>query len=117
MINKFVYKNYSNVLSDDGDYFIEYGSEYMIRNYQRNNTNNTDTPQFTWRGRTTYDTRVSPMLVQIFNVNSAAWETLAVANTVPPDVDFSVTVYQTTNISNYYDSLNFVTFRSYQRVL
>lgn len=69
LVNKFVYKNYSNVLDDDGDYFIEYGSEYMIQNYQRVNTNNTDTPQFTWRGRTTYDTQVSPMLIQIYNNN------------------------------------------------
>lgn len=89
----------------------------MARNYQRKNTNNTDTPAFTWRGRTTVSTLVSPMLIQIYNANSASWETLAVANKVPADTDFSVTVYQTSNISNYYDSSNTVTFRSYQLVI
>lgn len=117
MINKFTTAQYSDVGGDDEDYFIEYGSEYMIRNYQRKNTNNTDTPQFTWRGRSTEPTSTSPILIQIFNVNSATWETLAVANKIPADVDFSVTVTQTTNISNYYDSSNQVTFRSYQQVI
>lgn len=102
---------------DDEDYFIEYGSEYMIRNYQRKGTDNTSSIQFTWRGRTTTDTRVSPMLVQIYNVNSAAWETLATVNTVPADTDFSATFNQTANVSNYYDSSNQVTFRSYQQVI
>lgn len=117
LTNKFTYKNYSNAIGDDGDYFIEYGSEYMIRNYQRQNTNSTDIPTFTWRGRTTYDTRTSPMFIQIFNVNSSSWETLAVANKVPPDTDFSATVSPTGTIANYYDSNNFVTFRSYQQVI
>lgn len=116
-VNVFSILNYSNVSGDDADYFIEYGSEYMIRNYQCDWTNNTDIPSFTWRGRTTIDTRISPMFIQIYNVNSVAWETLAVANTIPPDTDFSVTVKQSTNISNYYDSFNIVTFRSYQQVI
>lgn len=108
---------YSNVSADDGGYFVEFGSEYMIRNYKRQNGNNTDSPTFTWKGRTTYDTRISPILIQIFNVNSSTWETLAVANKVPPDTDFYATVSQTTNASNYYDSTNTVTFRSYQKVI
>lgn len=117
LINPFVYKNYSNVGGDDGDYFIEYGSEYMVTNYQRKNTNNTDTPQWTWRGRTTVDTRTSAMLFQIYNVNSATWETLAIVNKQPADVDFEVKVSQASNASNYYDSFNQVTFRTYQQVI
>lgn len=115
--NNFSNVNASDVDGDDGDYFIEYGSEYMIREYKKKWINNTDVPTFTWRGRSTVSTIVSPMLVQIYNQNSAAWETLAVANKVPADTDFSVTVSQTTNVSNYYDSNLIVTFRSYQLVV
>lgn len=117
LINPFSTTQYSNVSADDGDYFIERGSEYMIQEYKRTWTNNTDKITFTWMGRSTESTLVSPILIQIYNVNSAAWETLAVANTVPADTDFSVTVKQTTNLSNYYDSNNVVTFRSYQQVI
>lgn len=117
LINAFNIANYSNASGDDGDYFVEYGSEYMIRNYKRKNTNNTDAPTMSWKGRTTESTLVSPMLIQIYNVNSAAWETLTTASNIPADTDFSVKVSQTTNISNYYDSSNIVTFRSYQQVV
>lgn len=117
LINKFNNAQYSDALGDDGDYFIEYGSEYMIRNYQRINTNNTDSPTFTWKGRTTESTLISPMLIQIYNVSTAAWETLAIANKVPADTDFSLSVTQTANVSNYYDTSNTVTFRSYQQVI
>lgn len=117
LINRFTVSQVSDVAGDDEDYFIEYGSEYMIRNYQRQGADNTSTPQFTWRGRTTVPTTSSPMYIQIFNVNSSAWETLAVANILPPDTDFSVTVKQTSNPSNYYDSRNMVTFRSYQQII
>jgi hypothetical protein len=59
-----------NVAIDDGDYFVQYGSEYMVQEYKKKWTNNTDTPSFTWIGRTTYDTRISPLLIQIYNVNT-----------------------------------------------
>lgn len=115
--NAFTSPLVADVSGDDEDYFIEFGSDYMIREYKKDWINNTDTPSFTWRGRTTESTVTSPMLIQIYNVNSGAWETLAVANKVPADTDFSVTVSQTTNVSNYYDANNIVTFRSYQQVI
>ena len=61
-------KNVQNVAIDDGDYMIQYGSEYMIQEYKKKWINNTDVPSFTWKGRTTYDTRISPLVFQIYNV-------------------------------------------------
>lgn len=118
LINAFNAVQYGNVSTDDGDYFIEYGSEFVMQEYKFKNPrgNNTDNITFTWRGRSTEDPRVSPILMQIYNTNSAAWETLATINTVPPDTDFSTTVTQSTNLANYYDSTNTVAFRSYQLV-
>lgn len=109
-------KNIQNVAIDDGDYFVQYGSEYMIQEYRKTWTNNTDNPSFTWKGRTTYDTRISPLLIQIFNVNSSTWETLANINTLPADVDNQYLVSQTINVANYYSVSFVVTFRIYQKV-
>lgn len=115
--SSFTSPKYENTAVDDGDYFIQYGSEYMIQVFSNTWTNNTDTPRFTYKGRTTMDTRVSPVFIQIYNLNSVSWETLAIVNKVLPDQDFQVTVSQTTNISNYYDSKNIVAFRVYQKVI
>lgn len=110
-------KNYQNVAIDDGDYFIQYGSEYMIQEFKKTWTNSTDNPTFSWNGRTTQDTRTSPLLIQIYNVNSSTWETVRTINTRPADVDFFTTYTQTTNVSNYYSTNNTVTFRIYQQVI
>lgn len=110
-------KNVMNVAIDDGDYFIQYGSKYMIQEYKMDWTNNTDVPTFTWKGRTTRSTLISPFLIQIYNVTSGQWETLARETRQPADVDFTLRVTQTTNPSNYYDASNIVTFRSYQQVI
>lgn len=88
----------------------------MIQEYKKRWINNTDIPQFTWKGRTTYDTRISPLVVQIYNVVGTVWETLMVVNTLPADTDIQITDTQPTNISNYYDSNNIVAFRIYQKV-
>lgn len=102
---------------DDGDYLISTGSEFVIQEYKKQWTNNSDSPTFTWRGRTTFDTTVSPMYLQIYNVNSSAWETLDTETLRPADVDFVMSGTQTSNASNYYDSRLIVTFRIYQRII
>lgn len=115
--NAFTSVQYGDVSNDDGDYFIEYGSMYVIRQYKKQWVNNTDNIYFVWKGRSTQSTLVSPILIQIYNVNSSKWETLATANKILADTDFQVSVSQTTSLSNYYDSSNIVTFRSYQLVV
>lgn len=115
--NSFNVWMYSDVAADDGDYFVEYGSEYMIREYKKKWINNTDKITFTWRGRSTLACSISPILIQIYNVTSSSWETLARETRIPADTDFSATVSQSTNLSNYYDSTNTVTLRSYQLII
>lgn len=110
-------RNYQNVAVDDGDYFIQTGSEYTIQTYKKKWTNNTDTPSFTWKGRSTESALTSPIIIQIFNVNSATWETLRTINKQPADFDAPIIVTQTINIANYYSTTNVVTFRVYQQVI
>lgn len=109
--------NYSNVSTDEGDYFIQNGSKYMVQEFKKKWTNNVDIPAFAIKTRSTSDTRLSPILVQIYNQNLTTWETLATINSVPADVEFNVNVSQTVNVSNYYDSNNIIAFRIYQRVI
>ena len=89
----------------------------MIQEYKKKWTNNTDKPTFTWKGRTTQSTVTSSLIIQIFNVNSAQWETLMRRTLDAADVDMISTVSPTANFSNYYDSNNIVTFRVYQQVV
>lgn len=117
LVNPFANANYSQISGDDGDYFIEYGSRYLIEEYKYKHQNNTDAITFTWKGRSTVACSRSPLLIQIYNINSATWETLASNTTTPVDTDVTMKVTQSTNLSNYYDTTNIVTFRSYQQVI
>lgn len=106
-----------NVTTDDGDYFIQRGSKYVIQEYEQTHQNNTDTISFTWKGRTTESTLISPIVIQIYNVNSTTWETLDTITTLPADTDTIATVSKSINLSNYYNATNTVSFRVYQRVI
>lgn len=115
-LNPFNAVQYGNVTVDDGDYFIEKGARELVEMFKNTHQNNTDAIAFTWKGRSTLSTLISPLLIQIFNVSTPGWETLAVINLVPADTDTTITVTKNTNLSNYYDTTNTVTFRTYQKV-
>lgn len=110
---------YSDVAADDGDYVIQFGSEYVISEFKYRNPrgNNTDNIAITWKGRSTESTVTSSILLQIYNQNSSAWETIASENRQPADVDFVLSGKQTANLSNYYDASNIVSARVYQLVV
>lgn len=116
LLNSFNAVNYGNEAIDDGDYFIERGARYVIQEYRDMHINNTDNITFTWKGRSTLSTLISPILIQIYNFSTGLWETLANQTLTPADIDSQVTVTQSTNVANYYDATNMVTFRSYQQV-
>lgn len=107
----------SNVIGDDGGYFVQYGSEFTALHFQRIATSNSQNINITWKGRSTYDSRVSPIFLQVFNQNSTQWETLDYDNTQSPDTDYILNGSVTSNLSNYYDSNNQVTCRIYQQVI
>lgn len=117
LTNLFTSINAGNVSVDDGDYFVEFGSEYVMAEYKYRHINNTDIIRFVWRGRTTYATTISPLLIQIYNNNTLAWETLARETRQPADVDFELRVSQSLNLGNYYDSNKVIAMRVYQQVI
>lgn len=79
--------------------------------------NNSDNILVTWKGRSTESTTVSPLLLQIYNNNSAAWETFVRETRIAADVDFVMQAKVTANVSNYYDSNNVIVARAYQQVI
>lgn len=108
---------YANDSVDDGDYFITYGSEYVIRELKRTFTNNTNIPNCSIKIRSTEASITSPILLQVYNVNSATWETIASQTLKPADTDFVLQGAPTGTVANYYDSTNTVSFRVYQQVV
>ena len=101
----------------DTDYYIEYGSEYVISQFKYTHINNTDNILITWEGRSTLASTVSPILLQIYNNNSSTWETLVNETRMAADTDFRMQASQSINLSNYYDSNNVVSGRVYQLVI
>lgn len=113
----FTSPQYGDVAVDDGDYWIETGSQYVTAYYKKIWTNSTDSPSFTWRGRSTLSPQMSTVYLQIYNFNSSAWETLDTETSQPADTDFVMTGTQSANVSNYYNTRNIVAFRIYQKVI
>lgn len=107
---------YGNESADDGDYLISYGSKIVEQVFNRTFPNNTSNINITWKGRSTIALSKAPMYLQIFNQNTFAWETLSSNTVSPADTDLFLTGSQTTNVSNYYNANNTVTFRIYQQV-
>lgn len=55
--------------------------------------------------------------IATFKSGANPWETIATSTTMPADRDFQVSANQTTNLTNYYDSRNQVSFRVIQKVI
>lgn len=108
--------NAGDVTVDDDDYFVQFGSEYIIQEFKYKHVNNTDNIQLTWRGRSTISTSVSPILMQIYDNNAFSWVTVASETRVAADVDFQLQVTIKTNLSNYYDTNQIIVARVVQQV-
>lgn len=117
LVNPFTNPQYDDVNADDGDYFIETGSQYVIAQYKQQGANNTSNIQITWKGRSTIPPNQSPVLLQIYNYNTPGWETLASQTVIPVDTDFVMQATQSTNLSNYYNAQSQVSVRVYQKVI
>lgn len=117
LLNPFTNQNYADVSVDDGGYQITSGSQYLIKEFKKQWTNNTDNINIRWQGRTTVSPRTSPVYVQIYNISTATWETVVSQTVIGADTDFTVTASQTTTVANYYDTRNIVTIRIYQKVV
>lgn len=68
----------------------------------------------TWTGKSSRDTSLSPVVLQVFNRTTSTWETLAQDNSTSGDVEFTLLASKHTNLQDYYDSNFIVIARVYQ---
>ncbi len=102
--------------ADDGVKVALLGDGYLIHQFKRGHSNNIDTIGITWNGCAQKPTSLAPVYLQIYNNNTAGWETLDSDNATPAAVDFTLTGNQVANISDYYDGLNTVAIRVFQQL-
>jgi len=68
---------------------------------------------FTWNGKSNLEPSASPVILEIYNFNSLAWEVLATENLSGADVDFTM-VGSKINMANYKDGSLLSCCRVYQ---
>jgi hypothetical protein len=104
----------TDVGTDDGTRVSQTGTGFVIHQYKKPNSNNTDDIQGDWNGQVVIPPARSTVYLQIYNQNSTTWETLDSDNTTAADTDFSLSGTKTSSVSNYYDANYWVSFRVYQ---
>lgn len=89
--------------------------QYMIHEFKNfvGSENNAD---FTCEVRTTLEPSLSAVYLQIYNRNTASWETIDSDNSSPADTDFTLSA-SIPNLTNYKNASNVVACRVYQLAL
>lgn len=106
---------YTNVGTVEGTTVDQYGKgSFPSFNFRKKNTNNTDQITLSWTGKSTIATSVKTAYLQIYNYNSASWETVASNNSTGVNTNFTLSGTKSTSLSNYYDSSFWITARVYQ---
>lgn len=67
-----------------------------------------------WVGHTHYAPSTSAVYLQVYNQVAAEWETVDSDNTTAAETDFTLEGGVRSNVANYYDIGNWVSFRIYQ---
>ena len=104
-----------DVSTDNGTYVNVEGSNYLIHQHAKVNSNKSAL-SIKWNGQSTLAPSSSTVYLQIYNFNTNSWETLSSNNSASANTDFSLTGSKTTNLTYYYDSDNYCYVRVYQNV-
>jgi len=106
----------SDVDTDDNIYHDVAATSNAVALFKYTNSNSTDDITITCKLKTDIAPSSSTVYLQIYNHNSASWETLDSDSTTAINTEFTLTGSQTTNLSFYYAS-NVVSARIYQVVI
>lgn len=68
----------------------------------------------TWVGQSNKPTTTAPIYLQIYNINTLLWETMASDTTTPANTNITLTGSKLSTIANYFDTNNIVSCRVYQ---
>lgn len=109
----------NNVGSDDG---VRVGcnatnlNDYVIHQFKRRmGIPAVNSLRVTWNGKTNLPTATRPVVLQVYNYFTAAWETLDQTTTAAINTDFTLTGLISSNLANYFNAENEITARVYQR--
>jgi hypothetical protein len=125
MENIFDSNGYLNVETVDGDTESQTATDqYAIFLFKDGHASNSGSRIPTFTGQTTLACSDSPVVLQVYNYNSATWETLDSDSVSPASSNFSLTANVATNQTNYHtavkpdagcdDGLYWTAFRIYQ---
>lgn len=106
-------------VSSDNDVYAELvvsGSGYSIHQYKKLHDNNTDKFDITVKLKSSTAPTSSPVYLQVYNRNSASWETLDTESAAAKNTEFTLTGQVNTNLSNYYDANKIISIRVYQEL-
>ena len=88
---------------------------YAIHQFKE--THGTTTFSVTWVGKSNRAAALSPVYLQLFNVTTLAWETVASNSSAAANTDIILSVTKLSNLTDYYDGSNYVSARVYQEAV
>ena len=113
--NLFTTAEYTEVATENSIYADQTGTDdYSIFLFKDKGTVNTDDIHVSWTGQTNVAPSTSIVYLQVYNINSATWETVDSDNTTGANVNFTLTGDITENQTYHYDDNLWVTCRLYQ---
>lgn len=113
--NLFTTSEYTGVATDNDVYVSQTATnEYTVIKFKNKAANSSDEIHVSWRGKSSLAPSSSAVVLQIYNRSGGSWETLTSDNSSPADTEFTLTASKTTNLNQYYDGNNWVSFRVYQ---
>lgn len=109
--------DYIKVASDDSSYVEKCATnDFWIFLFKDKHSNITDVIDVLWRGETSLTASTSPVILEIYNRTTAAWEELDrnVIALVSSEFDLEGSIQ--TGMSDYYDASFWVSHRVYQEI-
>jgi hypothetical protein len=90
------------------------GTDFVVHQFKRTGTDNTSTISVSIELQTDLAPSISPVYLQIYNVDSGSWETIDSDNTTAASTDFLLSATVSANKEDYYEPDFTITCRVYQ---
>jgi len=104
----------TNVSTDDGVRVCQTGEGYVLHLFKAYAPTNNGAIKLTWNGQTDLAPSTSPVFLQIYNYNTASYETLDAETLESTAIDFDLIGNVNSSVVNYYGPGNLVIARVYQ---
>lgn len=109
-------QEYIDASSDNDIYAEREGLGYLVHQFKLYATDQQSFIRFTWQGQATVAPSTSPVVMQLYNYDTAQWDTFATNNSSPANTDFTLVGLVNTANSTYHSPDREVTGRIYQSI-